>query len=151
MDRHARVRIPGASSVWRSDAERSSPLRVVPPASWEPPRLPRPHWMLLYTGVGLASATGLALSIAAAPGFWRTAAGAVTLVTVFGTMLVWIHMNRLALADRSRGPRPIDWPLIKHVVLSTGRPGRRPPRAEAHGKAVRLAPHDDDALPYDFD
>jgi hypothetical protein len=108
--------------------------------------------MLLYTGVGLASATGLALSIAAAPGFWRAMAGAVTLVGLFATMLVWIRMNRLALADRSRRPRPIDWPLIKHVVLSTGGPRRRPPRTEArHGMAVPLAPHDDDALPYDFD
>jgi hypothetical protein len=108
--------------------------------------------MLLYTGVGLASATGLALSIAAAPGLWRTVAGAVTLVTVFGTMLVWIRMNRLALADPSQGPRPIDWPLINHVVLSARPSRRRAPRADGrHGKVVRLAPHDDDVLPYDFD
>jgi hypothetical protein len=108
--------------------------------------------MLLYTGVSLAAAAGLSLSIAAAPGFWRTLAGAVTLVTLFGTMLVWIRMNRLALADQSRGPRPIDWPLVKHVVLSARRSERRRSRADAsRGKVVRLAPGDVDVLPYDFD
>jgi hypothetical protein len=106
--------------------------------------VPRPHWMLLYTGVCLAAATGLELSLAAAPGFWRTVAGAVTLVGLFGTMLLWIRMNRLALAEQSRGRRPIDWPLVKHVVLSARWPGRRPPRADArHRKVVRLSPSDD--------
>jgi hypothetical protein len=108
--------------------------------------------MLLYTGVTVAAATGLALCIAAAPGFWRTMAGAITLVTLFGTMLVWIRTNRLALADPSPGPRPTDWPLVKHVVLSARRSGRRSRGAEAgRGKVVRLSPGDDDVLPYDFD
>jgi hypothetical protein len=107
--------------------------------------------MLLYTGVCVAAAAGLALSIAAAPGFWQTMAAAFTFVTLFGTMLVWIRMNRVALADHARGSRPIDWPLIKHVVVSR-RPGRRTRRADAsHGKISRLAPNDVDVLPYDFD
>ena len=148
MERHPRVREPGPSGARRSDHG----LRAVPPTFPEPPRLPRPHWMFLYVGVGLAAGAGLALSFAAAPGVWRTMAGAATLVTLFGTMFAWVRMNRLALSDQSRGLRPIDWPLVKEVVLSSGRPERRRSRADARrGKVVRLAPNEVDVLPYDFD
>jgi hypothetical protein len=153
MERHARRRTFGAERAPRSDPGRPQRLlRPVPPSALERPRVPRPRWMLLYLGVCLAAAIGLGLSVAAEPGFWRTLAGAVTMVALFGTMIMWTRMNRVALTEWDGRPRPDGWPLVDRVILSSRRHGRTSRKADAgRGTVVRLAPGEDGALTYDFD
>jgi hypothetical protein len=79
---------------------------------------PRPRWPLLYAAMIGGGAAGFFLLLAVPHGFWQEVVEVATVVGLFGAMMAWARLNRVALGESEGQLRPAGSPLVRRVIRS---------------------------------
>jgi len=84
---------------------------------------PRPRWGWLYGIVAVVGGLLTVVEVAIPDGLARRAFECIATLAVFGTMAVWVRVNRVALALDEGNPTP-PRPRAASPVRSTSKRGR---------------------------
>src|SRR5262245_50701490 len=155
--KHTPAEMIAANPTRPKPAQRPDLYLVRPP--WP---APRPRWFLLYVAMLGAGASDFALLLAVPPGIWQELTEVATVLGIFGAMMVWARLNRVALGEQESRPRPAGMPLVRRVIRPRplarsipptpvrSEPGSVSRATSAKVTQLKPKPNDDGPLTYDF-